>query len=1007
MGHRVRCPVLVGRDAEMARLRAAIERAAAGEPAAVLVAGEAGIGKTRLVTELLGQAAALRAVALAGGCLDVAEGVLPYAPVVEALRPLGRVLGPAELERVLGGARTELARLVPELDPVGAPSLRDPPVPSRLFELLLGVLHRLAQRAPVLLVAEDVHWADQSTRDLLGFLIRNLRGGVALVLTCRSDEPHRDHRLRPFLAELDRSGRVERLEVGRLGRGELAEMLAGILSGPPPPELAREILARSGGNPFFAEELLAAQQEGTRLPPALRDLVLARVETLPGPGQQVLAAAAVAGSRVDHELLAAVTGQDAGQIVPLLREAVVHNLLAAEEASGGYVFRHALVQEAVYGDLLPAQREPLHAAYARALDRRIGQRAGAGGRAADAVELGQLAYHWYAAHDQGRALLACVSAGQAAELAAAPAEALRHYERALELWDQAPGAAARSPLDRAGILHHAAEAADLAGHHDRAVDLGTSALGQIDVAAEPLRAGVLAERLSRYHWLALNIPAAMAAIERAVAVIPGEPPTRERAHALAAHGRLLMLVSRQSLAQARCAEAIAVARQVGARAEEGYALTALGTSLGILGHLEAGTAYLAQGREVASELGDVAELCRAHMNLASILEVSGRAADAAGTYLDGLEVARQFGALGNYGPRLLPDAAVALLSLGRREEAKELLAEAFELDLVSPAHRLGPLTARAMLRLWEGDLAAAQADLAQILAESPAALDPGTAASVLWCRAEAAHWDGRPADARAAVGGALEILADAEEPYWVTGLCRTGLAVEAAAAERARDRRAATEYQAARERAGGLLERLRSAVFAPGVAPTPVLTANLRTGEAEWSRVTGRGDPRQWASSALAWEALRFPWPAAYARWRQAEALLAGPGSRDAARKELARAWALASTSGARPLAAEVQALARRARIELPPPELLADTGAGQDDRAQRPASAADELGLTSRELEVLVLVAEGRTNRQIAEALFISPKTAANHVSSILAKLGIANRGEAAAVAHRLRLSG
>jgi AAA ATPase domain len=210
MGERFSCPVLVGRDAEVAQLKAAIGRAAAGQPVTVLVAGEAGIGKTRLVPEL----------------------------------------GPA------------------------APPQAEPPTPSRLFELLLGVLHRLAERTPVLLVAEDLHWADQSTRDLLGFLVRNIRGGVALVLTVRSDGLHRGHPLRPFLAELDRTGRAERLEVGRLGRSELTELLTGILSGPPAPGLAGEILARSGGNPFFAEQLLAAHQEGTRLPAALRDLLL-------------------------------------------------------------------------------------------------------------------------------------------------------------------------------------------------------------------------------------------------------------------------------------------------------------------------------------------------------------------------------------------------------------------------------------------------------------------------------------------------------------------------------------------------------------------------------------------------------------------------------------------------------------------------------------------------------------------------------------------------------------
>jgi len=291
---------------------------------------------------------------------------------------------------------------------------------------------------------------------------------------------------------------------------------------------------------------------------------------------------------------------------------------------------------------------------------------------------------------------------------------------------------------------------------------------------------------------------------------------------------------------------------------------------------------------------------------------SERAADAVGAYLDGLDVARRFGALGNYGPRLLPDAAVARLSLGRREEARELLAEAFELDLVSPAHRLGPLTARAMLRLWEGDLAAAQADLAQVLAESPAALDPDTAASMLSCRAEAAHWDGRLADARAAVAGALEILADAEDPCWVTGLCRgdwpwrrqppsapaTGTPTPSTRPPTS-GRVACSSGSARRSPRRAWCRRRSSWQTCTPAKPS--------------GRGSPGGDPRRWASSARAWEALRFPWLAAYARWRQAEALLAAPGSRNAARTALARAWVLASTSGARLLVAEIQILARRA----------------------------------------------------------------------------------------------
>jgi len=1007
VARRVSCPVVVGRGAEAAQLRAALERAAGGQPAIVVVAGEAGVGKTRLVHDLVCRVGEVGAVALTGGCLDVGDGVLAYAPLVEALRPLVGLLDPAELERVLGGAGGELARLVPELGPpagVGGRPAEAPLAPTRLFELLLGVLHRLAERGPVLLVVEDLHWADQSTRDLLGFLVRNLRGGVALVLTYRSDELHRRHPLRPFLAELDRSGRAERLELDRLGRRDLAELLAGILEEPAPPALVGEVLARSEGNPFFAEELLAAHLDGSRLPLALRDLVLARVEALSEPTQRVLEVAAVAGTRVDHELLAAVVGQDAEQLVWLLREAVTRHVLGVDEASGAYVFRHALVQEAVYDDLLPVQRGPLHAAYARALERRIAQRGhapGAGG--ATAVEQGQLAYHWYAAHDLGQALLASVKAGQAAEAASALAEALGHYERALSLWDQVPEAAAASPLDRGTLLHRAAETANLAGYDDRAIGLGRLALDRVDPAAEPLRAGALLERLARYHWTAADTPRAMAAVEQAVAIIPRDPPSEELARALAAHAQLLMLLGRHAEARVRGEEAVAVARQVGARAVEGHALTTLGTCLGILGHIEAGIADLEQGLRIARELTAVDDLGRGHANLATVLDHAGRSAEAAEIFLAGAEAVRQHGALGRYGPTHLPDAALALLGLGRRVEAERLLDQVFDLDLRSPGLRGRALTVRGTLRLRTGDLAGAEADLRQVLDEAPGPLDPQNAAPVFGGLAEAALWDGRLADARAAAAEGLEFLAAAEEPYWMSELGRTALRVEAAVAEQARARHADADERAARELAGDLLDRLHAVTGAPGVSPTPTVAANQRTAEAEWSRAAGPSDPERWAGAASAWEALGYPWQAGYARWRQAEALLAQGAPRQDAAAALARAWALADRLGARRLSAEVESLARRARIELP------DTAGGGAQEAPAPEEPAvtDELGLTPRELEVLALVADGRTNRQIAQALFISNKTASVHVSNILAKLGVTNRGEAAAVAHRLHLTG
>jgi DNA-binding CsgD family transcriptional regulator/tetratricopeptide (TPR) repeat protein len=843
--------------------------------------------------------------------------------------------------------------------------------------------------------SEDLHWADQSTRDLLGFLVRNLRSGVALVLTYRSDELHRRHPLRPFLAELDRSGRIERLELGRLDRRGLAELLAGILGQPAPPALVGEVLARSEGNPFFAEELLAAHLDGTTLPSVLRELVLARVEALGEATQRVLQVAAVAGRLVDHELLAEVAAQPPERLVELLREAVTHHVLVAEGGRDAYAFRHALVQEAIYEDLLPVQRGPLHAAYARALAARI---EGDGGRrGAGAAELGRLAYHWDAAHDQGRALLASVQAGQAAEAGFALAEAVRHYERALELWEQALEAAARSPLDRGTLLQRAAQAANLAGDGARAVALIGQALAETDPAAEPLWVGALLERLARYHWVGGDTVAAMATVERAVATVPAEPPSAERARVLAAHGQMLMLWSRLRAASARCEEAVAVARQVGARAVEGHALNSLGTAVGCLGHLEVGIAHLEQARGIAAELGDPDDLCRALHNLGCVFHRNGRYEEAVRVELETLELAGRFGSMRWYGAAAAATAAEALLWLGRLEEAERLLDEVLDLDL-SPTVTRNPLLSRGLQRLWLGDLEGARADLTLILERSKASIDPQDGAPTRARLVAVATWQGRLEEARAATAEGLALLDEVDEPDLVIDSCLAGLAAEAAIAERAATRRDDHARDQASRIAAGLLERARAAAAIDGVTVIGAPRARLLTAEAEWTRVEGQGDPDRWAEAAGAWDELGCPWPTAYARWRLAEALLDRGAPRGEAAVVLAQAWSAAGELGARPLLAEVESLARRARITLAPEPAAAGAAA-------QPGVPGDELGLTPREREVLALLIEGRSNRQIAEQLFISDKTASVHVSNILAKLGVHSRLEAAAMARRLGL--
>jgi AAA ATPase domain len=325
MGGRVASPTLVGRIQELQFLEAARRRAADGEPAVVLVGGEAGVGKTRLVGEFASRCAADGTRVLVGGCMPVGDGALPYAPILEALRPLPDELGTEAVRELAGPSWPELARLLPSLgEPLAGPA--GEAAQSRLFELLLGLLGRLAEQAPLVLVVEDLHWADQSTRDLLAFLVRNLRRNrVLVVVTYRNDEPGQE-RLGPFLAELDRGGPVQRLELPRLDQAQTTAQLVGILGVAPAAEVVDAVFARSEGNPYFTEELLAAVRAGSRaLPVTLRDLLRGRVQALSQPAQQVLGVVAVGGRPVPHRLLAKVAGLDDAHLDAPLRAGVTHS----------------------------------------------------------------------------------------------------------------------------------------------------------------------------------------------------------------------------------------------------------------------------------------------------------------------------------------------------------------------------------------------------------------------------------------------------------------------------------------------------------------------------------------------------------------------------------------------------------------------------------------------------------------------------------------------------------
>jgi predicted ATPase len=352
-------PVFVGRDTELAELADAMAVAGGGDPVFALVGGEAGIGKTRLAGELSVRAAAAGFAVLTGNCVELGAEGLPLAPVISALRGLSGVLPPAELSGVAGPAAGSLARLLPEFTPPGGPATVADSAVS-LPELVAGLLGRLCAQRPVLLVIEDLHWADQSTLELLAYLVRTARGMPLLaVLTFRSDELGRRHPLRALLAGWERVRSARRIELASLGRGEVVGQLTGILGASPEPDVAEAIFDRSGGNAYLVEELAGMAAHAGRpgcaagLPASLRDVLLHRADSLSPAAQQVLRAAAAGGRRVAEGLLAAVAGTTEAGLYAALREAVDGHVLVVDATGTGYEFRHALTREAVYEDMLP------------------------------------------------------------------------------------------------------------------------------------------------------------------------------------------------------------------------------------------------------------------------------------------------------------------------------------------------------------------------------------------------------------------------------------------------------------------------------------------------------------------------------------------------------------------------------------------------------------------------------------------------------------------------------
>jgi DNA-binding CsgD family transcriptional regulator/tetratricopeptide (TPR) repeat protein len=998
-------PIIVGRDVELARIERGLDIAGQGRPVVMLVRGEAGIGKSRLVREAIERARAGGSAILHGACLDLGGDGLPYLPFVEALRGLARETPPDLLRELLGPALPELSVLLPELGalgPAGSPTTAAESAVdrARLFERILGFIGRLASQAPALAVVEDIQWIDPATRDLLTFLVRSVTTErIIAILTCRTDDLPPGHPVLAWMAEIGRAPGAARIDLGRLSRTDVVQQLQAITAGSVRDEVLDSVWQRSEGHPLFAEELLATADDASgETMPSLVDVLLARVATLDPETLAIVRTLAVAGRPVDERLIGPIVSRSEGEVGAGLREATTRGVLVALP-DGRHAFRHELLREVVERELSAGERRTLHERFALELEANpdLADDSPAGATA-------ELARHWSAANRPVQAHRAAIDAGAASDAVHAFADAQRLLERAIFLESVLPPDALPDLAERIDVRRRAAAAADLSGRFDRAIELIQDALALTDSVADPTLAGVLHARLGYLMWARGEGEAALVEHREAVRLVPADPASPERARVLGALGGALMGLGRWADSMPVCEEAIECAVEAEAVPEESRARNMLGSDLVELGQIEAGLAELRSSHRLAgsepSELFVVTGF-----NLALNLLATDHLDEALDEASTSRTAARAGGLERRYGMELAALVGDILLRLGRWDDADRATAEGLALDQRGQGTAyLAAVRSRFLAR--RGALAEAQRRLAAV---DRGSLDPDTAVFFATVAAEASLLDRRPEEAAAAVDDGLARIGDIGDVLWGMPLVGLGLRAVAELADVARANRDEAALVDVTARTAVLRERFDALA---GRATTPSARAWVATASAETSRIDGSTDPEPWSRAVAAWDAVPDPAEAAYARYRNVEAALRRTGIKADVATELVTAWRSAVQLGAAPLREEIEVLAQRARIKL------GDAARDETDRAvavaETPATYAGAAagrgsthGLSAREIEVLRLVAAGRSNGEIAERLFITRKTAGVHVTHILDKLGVSNRVEAAMAAARLGLLG
>ncbi|MGA8256256.1 MAG: AAA family ATPase [Nocardioides sp.] len=969
---------MVGRDAELTEIATSLgvrPLRAANKLSDVLLSGDAGVGKTRLLRALRDLAFDEGWQVFAGHCLDFGDSALPYLPFSEVVGRLVTDLPDVVTEVAVN--HPALTRLQPVRRVMSSSDSTDAEASALdradLFRAFQAVLEAAALKAPVLLVIEDTHWADQSTRDMLSFLLSRVdAGGFAIVASYRSDDLHRRHPLRRQVAEWSRLRGVDRIALSPLADDAVRALVAALVPGGLPESELADVIARAEGNAFFVEELTSAAAEpGSAVPGDLADVLLVRLDRLADDARQVVRTASASGRRVTHDMLEATSDLSPDALDEGLRGAVEMNVLVSER--GGYAFRHALLGEAVYDDLLPGERARLHGRYVTAL-----QELTARGSAAE------LARHARLAMDKTTALTASVRAGNEASEVGGPDEAAYHYQQALELLSSGRDQAdlGEHGIDLSKLVVKAADALTMSGDPERAIAVIQEQLDRLgDDASDTWKARMLSAQANAVYITESDVDAQDLSA-RAVALAPtGESGLRARV--LANHAKILAAHGHLDEAHTVGMDALELAERLDLNELASDAIMTL-SGLKKAGPKEGLRAALEEAIARAEVTDAIHAELRGRFLLGRSYEDWGDFDEAERWFASGIERATTAGLpWAPYGFEARWQLAWIHMVRGDWDRAFDLFV--VEGPVPPPIPRAMLTSMRLLMLQARGEDVTARA----------AGLRP------FWRREGAvtiyaAEVETIAAGRRGDSAGALRVYDEAVEV--LTSIWHEWFG--------ARIRLAAVTAAMVADALPALSQTEREALL-PSVARL----------HADGHMVLDRNtDPNgHWGPEGRAWlrrldaESLRARWLAGVdapesdvlvATWRETEQLFVDFGHVPELAVVRTRLAGILRASGDVAGARAAADLARETAHALGMQPLLDELTALGSRPAPRADTAPDTL--TARELEIVGHVAEGRTNGEIGKLLFISTKTVSVHVSNILGKLGAAGRTEAAAIARR-----